>query len=168
MLLWFVGTAWVSVWFVFRDERFDYRLLALGALLPDLVDVMTGGAWVLHSVTASVAALTAVMVATRGRRPSRRKLLAVPIGMFMHLVFDGAFSRTKLFWWPFSGLSPSDARLPSIDRGVWSLLMEIAGAAAIVWMGRTHGLGDPARRAEFIRTGELREVKGPPGDVGTC
>lgn len=156
------------MWFVFRDERFDYRLLALGALLPDLVDVFAGGAWVMHSVTASVAALVLVMVATRGRRPSRRKLLAVPIGMFMHLVFDGAFARTKVFWWPFAGLSHAGARLPTADRGVWNIPLELAGAAALVWMARRHGLRSAARRSEFVRTGELHDTAGAAGGVGTC
>ena len=34
MFLWFVATAIVSVWFVFRDPRFDYRLLIVGSVLP--------------------------------------------------------------------------------------------------------------------------------------
>lgn len=168
MLLWFVGTAWVSVWFVFRDERFDYRILALGALLPDIIDGVTGGAWVMHSVTASVAVLTVVMLATRGRRPARRGLLALPIGTFMHLVFDAAFSRTRMFWWPFSGLSNPGVRLPSIDRGAWNVLLELLGAAAIVWMGKRHGLADPERRGEFLRTGALREDVPPVAGPGTC
>ena len=33
MLFWFVGTAVVAVWFVFRDPAFDYRLLIVGSLL---------------------------------------------------------------------------------------------------------------------------------------
>ena len=43
---WFIGTAIVTVWAVFRDPRFDYRLLVVGAVVP-LVDGFTGGAWVL-------------------------------------------------------------------------------------------------------------------------
>ena len=39
VLLWFIGTAIVSVWYVFSDPFFDYRLLLVGALLPDLIDV---------------------------------------------------------------------------------------------------------------------------------
>ena len=42
MLLWFLGTGIATVWFVFRDPRFDYRVLALGLLLPDAVDGLTG------------------------------------------------------------------------------------------------------------------------------
>lgn len=97
MFLWFFGTAILSVWFVFRDDRFDYRLLIVGSILPDAIDIFSGGAWVMHSVLASIAALAIVMIATAGRKPSRRRLLALPIGMFMHLVFDGAFASARLF-----------------------------------------------------------------------
>lgn len=168
MFFWFVGTAWVAVWFVFRDERFDYRWLSVGAVAPDIVDGVTGGAWVLHSVTASVVALVLVMLLTRGRRARRRGLLAVPIGMFMHLVFDGAFSRTRQFWWPFSGLSVVDAPLPSLDRPWISLAMEVAGIVMLGWMWRRHGLSAPEARRHFVRTGELRSVAVTGGGAGTC
>ena len=39
MFLWFLGTALVTVWYVFTDPRFDYRLLLVGAVLPDVIDV---------------------------------------------------------------------------------------------------------------------------------
>ena len=39
----FVGTSIATVWFVFRDPRFDYRLLIVGSVLP-LADGVTGGA----------------------------------------------------------------------------------------------------------------------------
>ena len=146
MVLWFVGTAFAAVWFVFRDPRFDLRMLALGALLPDIVDVWSGGTWVMHSVTASVAVLGLVMVATRGRRPSRPRLLAVPIGMFMHLVFDGVFARTTAFWWPFGGAGFGTDNLPSVDRGWWNVPLEIAGVVLALWVVRTSRAGAPAGR----------------------
>lgn len=151
MVLWFVGTAFAAVWFVFRDPRFDLRMLALGALLPDIVDVWSGGTWVMHSVTASVTVLALVMLATRGRRPSRPTLLAVPIGMFMHLVFDGVFARTTAFWWPFAGTGFGNDKLPSFDRGWWNVPLEIAGALLAVWVVRT-----------------VRAAAGDRGGAGTC
>ena len=168
MVLWFVGTAWAAVWFVFRDPRFDLRMLAIGALLPDIVDVWSGGTWVMHSVTASVVVLALVMLATRGRRPSRPMLLAVPIGMFMHLVFDGAFNRTENFWWPFAGTSFDGSSLPSVDRMALNVVLELMGIAAVAWMWRTHGLSDARARRRFLSTGELRRPHGPPQGTGTC
>ena len=154
MVLWFVATAVLSVHFVFTDPRFDHRWLIVGALLPDAVDVWFGGARVLHSLTGAVAALVLVMVATAGRRPIRKRLIAIPIGMMLHLVFDGAFDDTTVFWWPFtSGFG--DAELPVVSRGIWNVPLEVAGAALLVWSWRRFGLADPVRRRQFARTGQV-------------
>ena len=135
MVLWFAGLSVALVWIVFRDPRLDYRLVVVGALLPDVVDGVFGGARVLHSVVASVALLVSVMLATIGRRPLRRRLLALPIGTFAHLVLDGAWTRTEVFWWPFFGRSFEGAGLPSFERPVVLLvLMELAGLVALVRM----------------------------------
>ena len=132
MLLWFVGGAAGIVWIVFKDPRFDYRLLAVGALVPDAVDVFLGGARVMHAVVAPVAALFLVMAGTFGRRPVRRRLLAVPIGMFLHLVLDGVFRDTRVFWWPFTGGSLPHGRLPSATRGWWNVPLELLGLVIVV------------------------------------
>lgn len=160
MLLWFFGTAVLTVWFVFRDPRFDYRLLLVGAILPDLVDLPTGQARWAHSLTVSVAVLVAVMVATAGRKPVRRLLLALPIGMLLHLVFDGVFAATKVLWWPFSG-DWGNVRVPFLARGWWDVPMELAGAAMLWWVWRTAGLEDPTARREFVHSGRLSDRRGP-------
>jgi len=156
MFLWFVGTAILSVWFVFRDDRFDYRLLIVGSILPDAIDIFTGGAWAMHSVLASIAALAIVMIATAGRKPSRRRLLALPIGMFMHLIFDGAFSSARLFWWPLAGFSFDDAKLPSATRMGPNILFEIIGVVILFWAWRQFGLSSQTARQNFMSTGQLR------------
>lgn len=166
MFLWFLGTAIVAVWFVFRDERFDYRWLCLGALLPDLVDAPMGGARAVHSVVTSIVALCVVMLATINRRDVRRRLLALPIGMFLHLVFDGAFANTRVFWWPLSGFSFRGSSLPSVDRGIVNVFLEMVGAALLWWVWRRFRLNDPSRRSEFLRTGRLRDNH--VGNAGTC
>jgi len=155
MVLWFAGTAVLAVWLVFHDPLFDYRLLLVGVLAPDLVDVWFGGSAVLHSVTGVAAVLVVVVLSTIGHRPLRKRLLAVPIGMFLHLIFDGAFSNTDAFWWPFSGASLGDTPLPVADRGPWNLLLELAGLALVWWEVRRFGLTDPERRRQFWRGGEL-------------
>ena len=166
MFLWFLGTAAIAVWFVFRDDRFDYRVLALGALLPDVIDAVTGGAWVMHSVVTSVAILAAVMAVARRGTVRRRRWLALPIGTFFHLVFDGAFNNTRLFWWPFGGLSFNNTNIPSFDRLGLNVVLEIAGAAMLVWLWRTNNLSNSSVRAEFIHTGHLRADT--DAEVGKC
>ena len=159
MFLWFLGTAIVSVWFVFRDPAFDYRLLCLGALLPDIVDPWFGGARALHSMTVSIAVLIAVVVASAGRKKWRKAALGLPIGMMLHLVYDGAFSNTNLFWWPIGGLKFGDAQLPSVARGWIDLPLELIGLGALWWVWRTSNLQSKECRARFLRTGRL----GAPG-----
>ena len=154
VFLWFVGGAFLAVWVVFREPAIDYRLVMLGAVVPDVVDGAAGGVWVAHTVLASVVLLTVVMLATRGRRLTRRQLLALPIGTFLHLVLDGAWTDRDVFWWPFLG-GPLDGRLPSLERGGVNVVLELLGLAILVWAWRRFELHDPARRARFLRTGRL-------------
>lgn len=154
-MLWPAGMAVALVWLVFRDPAFDYRLAVVGALLPDLVDGPLGGAKFLHTLAAAVAVLLAVMVLTRNRRQARRHWLALPIGMFVHLVADGMWARTETFWWPGFGWG-LPGRLPALDHGLAVLLVkEVVGAALLVWAWRRFGLGDPTVRARFLRSGHL-------------
>jgi hypothetical protein len=165
VLLWFVGTAVVAVWFVFRDPAMDLRLVVAGALLPDLVDgLLFRGAGVAHALVTPVVALTVVMLTTRGHRHQRRQLIAFAIGLFLHLVFDAAFTRTQVFWWPFSGWSLPDVPLPSVERGLWNVPLEVIGAALLVWAWRRFGLADAQRRHLMVRRGRVDRalVEGPP------
>ena len=156
MFLWFIGTAVVTVWSVFRDTRFDYRLLAVGALLPDIIDLPGGQARWAHSLTVSVGLLVAVMLVTAGRKPIRRLLLALPIGMLLHLVFDGAFSATEVFWWPFTG-GWGDVQVFSLQRGWWNIVLEVLGAVALWWIWRRCDLSDPERRGSLVHHGLLAQ-----------
>jgi hypothetical protein len=156
MFLWFIGTAAVSVWYVFRDPRFDYRLLTVGALLPDVIDLPDGHARWAHSLTVAVGAMVLVVLVTAGRKPVRRLLLAVPIGMMMHLVWDGAFASTRVFWWPFGGTWGS-VRVPSLERGWLNVAFEIGGALLLAWIWRRCELSDPHRRSALIHHGVLTQ-----------
>ena len=155
MLLWFAGVSVVLTWVVFHDPAIDHRVLILGAVLPDLVDAPLGGARIAHTVLFSAALLVVVMLATRGHRRARRRWLALPIGTFIHLLADGVWARSTVFWWPFLG-GPLTGRLPSVDHGpVVVVLEELAGAAALVWFWQRFQLRDRAVRATFLRTGRL-------------
>ena len=160
MLLWFFGTAVLTIWFVFRDPRFDHRLLLVGAILPDVVDLPSGQARWAHSLTVSVGVLILVMAVTAGRKPVRRLLLPLPIGMLLHLVWDGVFAATKVLWWPFSG-GWGDTRVPSLARGWWDVPMELAGAAMLWWVWRTAGLEDRSARRRFMASGQLVDRRTP-------
>jgi membrane-bound metal-dependent hydrolase YbcI (DUF457 family) len=155
VILWPAGTALVATWLVFRDPAIDHRVVVLGALLPDLVDAPFGGARLLHSLAASAALLVVVMVATRGRRHARRRWLFLPVGTFLHLVFDAMWTRTHTFWWPAFGWT-LEGPLPALDHGTGVLVVEeLAGALALVWFWRRFRLAEPEVRATFVRSGRL-------------
>lgn len=157
MLFWFAGGSFLVVWLVFRDPAIDHRLVMAGALLPDVVDGLTGGSWVGHTVLASAVLLCGLMLATRGRRLLRRQLLAVPIGTFLHLVLDGAWADTETFWWPLFGFGAGigDGRLPSVERGAFNIVLELIGITILVWAHQRFRLDEPHRRQHFLRTGRL-------------
>ena len=154
MFFWFVGVGWLLVVSVFQSPALDYRMVMLGSVVP-LLDGITGGPWLLHTLLAAVAALAVVMVLTQRRRLVRRRWLGFPIGLFVHLVLDGAWANTDVFWWPAFGTSFGHDRLPEVDRGVLTLLMEVVGIAALVYGWRRYGLDDRGARDRFLRTGQL-------------
>ena len=83
-------------------------------------------------------------------------LLGAPIGMLLHLVWDGAFSSAKVFWWPFSG-SWGDMQVPSMERGLLNIPMELIGAVILWSAWRRFGLADADRRRAFLHHGLLSE-----------
>jgi hypothetical protein len=155
MFFWFIGTVVVTVWFVFRDLTFDYRLLMVGSVLPAAVDAFFGGARVLHSVTFSIVLLAVLMLATPGRKPIRRTLLALPVGTLLHLVFTGAWTNTTVFWWPVAGFGFDDAPHPVAERGWWNVPLELIGLALCWWVVKEAQLRRYERRAWFRHTGQL-------------
>jgi len=154
LFFWFAGVGWLFVVAVFQSPALDYRLVMLGSVLP-LLDGVTGGPWLLHTLLASVVALAIVMLVTQRRRLVRRRWLGIPIGMFIHLVLDGAWANTHVFWWPAFGASFGNDRLPELDRGALSILMEIVGVVALAYAWQRFGLRDQAARERFLRTGQL-------------
>ena len=160
MFLWFVVFSILGVYFVFRDKQMDYRLVAVGSLVPDVVDgVVSRGIGPFHSVVVAVAVLFAVVGATVGRRGLRKRLLAVPIGVFAHQVLDGSWAVTQAFWWPVKGFA-LDGRLPIFEHGLIVGLIEEAVALAVgIAMWRSFGLDSPARLQRFRSTGHLPQQR---------
>jgi hypothetical protein len=157
VLLWYVGVSVLLVANVFKSSGVDYRLIALGSMLPLLIDLPVGHTAFGHTVLFPIALLVVVMVATIGRsRLTRRRLLCLPIGVFCGLILSGAFTNADLFWWPLGGTTfPDDHLLP-----VWwvVLLEEFAGLVACWWVVGQFDLYLPEPRRELFRAGRLREV----------
>lgn len=156
MFFWFAGLAFAIVLVVFSSPALDFRLVMAGAVLP-VVEAAFGGAWLLHTLLGPVAVLTLVMVATTGSRLTRRRWLSLPIGMFMHLVLDGSWSTTELFWWPFLGVGDvlGAEPVPEVERSVAVLVaMELVGLAVLAFLVRRLELLG-AGRERFVTTGQL-------------
>ena len=156
MVLWFVATAVLAVFFVFDSPAVDHRFVAAGALLP-VVEDLSGRPWLLHTLVGSVTLLVVVLGATIGRRLRRRRWLGLPIGTFLFLAFSGAWSRTGVFWWPLAGVDEIGSGTPvELDRPLVVILgLELAGAGAVAWLWRRCGLGLAANRQRLIRSGRL-------------
>lgn len=132
---------------VFRDPALAYGMVAVGALLPDGIDLLAGGVGPGHSIVVGGGLLALVMLGTRGRRRLRRRLLGLPLGFLFHLVLDGAWLEgPERLWWPFAGTAVSGA-LPSVERPTLLVVaMEVAGVA-LGWLAwRAIGSARSARR----------------------
>lgn len=160
MILWRVFGAVFGVWNVFQSSGLDFRLVALGSVLPLLVDAPSGVMSYGHTLVLAAAALTVAMAVTagRGHRLRRRRALSLVIGWFAGLVLGGAWAHHELFWWPlFGGGRPSAPLLPP---AVVVVVLEAIGAAAAWWAWKRFGLADAHRRARFARTGRLDVAAG--------
>jgi hypothetical protein len=155
VLFWYTGMSILIVANVFRSSGLDYRLVAVGALLPLVVDLPVGHRAFGHALLFPVALFAAVMVATTGRsRLRRRRLLCVPIGVFVALVLSGAFTQDHVFLWPFLGAAGDQSLLPAW----WVVLLEeVAGLAAWWWVVGQFDLYLAQPRHDFWNAGRLRE-----------
>jgi hypothetical protein len=155
MLLWFVFGAIFGVWNVFQSPGLDFRLIAAGALLPELIDIPFGAQAYAHTLLAATLVLIATMLATvgRGRRLRRRRALGLAIGWFSGLVLSAAWAHKEVFWWPAFGVARPDAPL----FGAWPVVVveELLGAGAAWWAWSRFGLSDSTRRRVLFRTGRL-------------
>ena len=157
MFFWFVGPSIVGVHEIFRSRGLDYRLVALGALAPLIVDLPLGRMGPGHSVVVAVGVLALVMVGTIGRsRLLRRRLVCIPIGWFCGLVLAGAFLHDVVFLWPLLGTDPGHVGL--VPPLTLLVLGEAAGFAVGAWSVGRFGLERPDRRAAFLRDGRLTEL----------
>lgn len=155
MFFWYIGLSVFGVATIFRSSGIDYRLIAVGSLLPLVVDLPFGYRAYGYTLLFAVALLAVAMLGTIGRpRLQRRRLLCLPIGVFCGLILSGAFANDQLFWWPFLGTSfPHDALL-----GAWWLVLieEIVGLFVCWVLVGQYDLYLPGPREEFRRTGRLK------------
>ena len=121
----------------------------------DLLALMSGHRWFGHTLVFAAAALLIVMVGTIGRtRLLRRRLICVPIGIFVGLVLSGAWTGGDAFWWPVLG---GGLGHHSLLPATWAVIVEeVVGLVACWWVVGQFDLYLSEVRREFWRTGHLR------------
>ena len=155
MLIWFAAASFLIVALVFDSPALDYRMVMIGAVAP-VLEGAVGGPWLLHTLAGAVAVFGAVVVVTRGRRLVARRAIGLPIGLLLHLVLDGTWLTSSLFWWPFGGGRPlGHGRIPEFDHLGQSVVLEVIGVAIAIFLVRRYELSRPEHRREFIRSGRL-------------
>lgn len=154
MILWYVGLSVLGVIYVFRSQGIDYRLVALGAITPFLVSIVTGGQSYGSTMLAGVVVLTVTMIVTIGRtRLLRRRVLCFAIGYLAGLVLSGSWLDTDRFWWPFTTTTIDVG--PALPAWWVVVVMELAGAVACWWIVGMADLYQREPRQVLLRTGRL-------------
>ena len=178
MILWHLGGTLAIGRYVFRDAAMDLRWLALGALLPDLLDKPFGSVlfndffgthrlWS-HALVFPITLLLIVMLATSRGSAIRKSLIAVVIGSLVHLILDGAWTDPEAFWWPLFGLEfpavPDSSIGPLLSRMVQSPLVwagEVAGLGYLLYLWRRY-LSDAGEVRRFVTEGTIPLRTPPP------
>ncbi|MGI9649269.1 MAG: metal-dependent hydrolase [Acidimicrobiia bacterium] len=172
MIFWHIGGAVFLARWVFRDPAMDMRVLVFGAVLPDLIDkpigsvLFTGhfgtGRIYAHTLLFAALMLMLVMVATERGTPTRKRWMAMPIGVLFHLLLDMPLDPETL-WWPVLGATfPAFAEGQLVDLIVYLLksplvvIQELIGLAYLIALYRKADLSEPERRKELATTGRLR------------
>ena len=155
MVIWFAVLALIGVALVFDSANLDYRLVMAGALLPTFEGLL-GHPWVGHTLVAPVAVMAFIMLVARGKRLVQRRWLGVPIGLFAHLVLDGTWANTQVFWWPFAGWGKlTESQVPEFSRGTTGWALEALALLLAGWAWQRFGLGNPAKRQDLWKNGRL-------------
>lgn len=170
MLFWHVGATIALARYAFRDDRMDLRMLALGAILPDLIDTPVGLLFydrlgsvrlVSHGLIVATTIMVVVVLTTRRGRP-RKRWMPLAIGIFLHILLDALWLDPETLWWPLFGwgFSPAGpatvgAYMESVARNWWVWLGELAGLMYLTYLWSAADLSDGEKRSTFWRTGRI-------------
>ncbi|MFQ5908126.1 MAG: metal-dependent hydrolase [Thermoplasmata archaeon] len=159
-------------------RRVDYRILLVGALLPDLIDkplsliLGVGGRAVAHTLLFALA-LSLLFLLLRSRAVSSRCqifgtaiLLALAIGTWTHLILDRMWMQPEILLWPFLGLPfPPDLfdpfNLLEGYRDPYVLIGDILGALVLGYLGWRHRIYRVTNFLRFLREGRLEREEAP-------
>jgi inner membrane protein len=173
MILWHLGVTTAVIFLTLGRRGIDYRMVMLGALLPDLIDKPIGriffadqfesGRIFAHTLLFPTLLLLSIQLFLRGR--TARRWFIVPVASVMHLVLDGMWNEPVTFFWPlFTTKFPPDPVdgywLSLLKRPIEEpivLLQELIGLGLLLYIASAYRLWERHRWVEFIRTGYLTD-----------
>lgn len=158
----------------------DYRFLALGAILPNLIDKPL--AWLIltdlleatrsigHGLILSTVLLAVGYISNRRKRGNL--LLSLAAGCLSHLVLDGMWGQPQTLLWPAFGWEFAAREPQGIDRYFlhlwgypWLAASEIIGGLIVGHL--VVGLTRQRRLKEFFRRGSRPRVYPTPEKLDT-
>jgi hypothetical protein len=171
-----IGEAAGNKWLPHRTGailRFaDYRIIAIGALLPDLIDKplalldLGSSRWIGHSL--ALALVLFVMGFVSLGRNRKILLLSLATGCLFHLIQDGMWSSPRILLWPAFGWFVSGRGHLGLSEYLsitwlrwWDplwLFFEILGGLVIVKL--LFQLRREGRLHYFFHSGQIRQRRG--------
>jgi len=143
-----------------RSESIDFRLVLLGAVLPDLIDKPFGFLLELQGRLWAHTLLFLLGVLALSRVSRLRALEWVGFGIATHLLLDMIWSWPWVAFWPFAG--PFHASKLTVWTFVDTLLTdpvvqagELAGVVCLAALGWACGIRSWASLRAFLRDGRL-------------
>ena len=152
-----LGIAWLATYR--RPGTVDYRLVLLGALLPDLIDKPLGALLDLDARLWAHTLFFVGVVLAASAVPRARLLFSVGIGILTHLLLDRIWEQPSVVLWPALGWSfppggpDLEGFLEVLLRDPYVQAGEVAGLIVLVLFARAHGIRSWAALRSFLRHG---------------
>lgn len=172
-----IATTWVVALALQKNNpklaRIDYRLLAVGSMLPDLIDKPLAVSVFTEAETSQLVAHSIFVhaVVLVGALLFRRKSLPYVLAFSGHLILDRMWRHTETFWWPlfgwtvfwkFKSMNTPESMvavyLDIITRYPRVWIVELIGITTIMWMIIRYRLYHRNALTTFLSTGSLRSA----------
>lgn len=176
MFFWHLGLTPALILLTLGRRRIDYRVVLLGAILPDLIDKPVGRIFFedtfqnsrlfAHTLAFVLALLLFVIAFLRGA--SARRWFVLPVAVLIHLALDAMWAEPVTLFWPlfsfeFPKVFVEDYWLAVLTRPFdhpVEALKEFIGLAVLMFMGFVFSLQRRDQMSAFLRTGELPSARG--------
>lgn len=182
MLFWHLGLTVAIVFFTLGRRSIDYRVVMLGAILPDLLDKPIGtlllrdrfqnGRIYGHTLLFSLVLVLGIQSILRGR--SARRWFVLPIACLIHLGLDSMWNDPVTLFWPLFGTKFPITIEPNYWWEVWLrpfrhpvyAVQEFLGLGLLIYFAFAFGLFHRDRLRAFMRDGIVTEKAIAPRSAG--